>query len=147
MQHHSEHESSVPSPLLTQLQAFMAAVKDDFAGALDLMSPDIVWINRLPDHVPFGGEYCGRSAVVRYFEELSANFVIGEYPFEQFEFIEAGDTLVMVGYEQGGRAVPTDVTFDLHFVWVVKFDEQGRIAFLQEHNDTAAIGDAFRQQH
>ena len=97
----------------------------------------------MPDNVPFGGTYRGKEQVVRYFAQMAETFVIGEYDWDQFEYIESGNTLVMVGYERGGKAVPTGRVFDLHFVWVVKFDDQGRICYLREHNDTAAIGDAF----
>ena len=52
--------------------------------------------------------------------------------------------LVLVGFEKDGKALPTGKIFDLHFVWVVKFTDDGKICYLREHNDTAAIGDAFR---
>jgi ketosteroid isomerase-like protein len=49
-----------------------------------------------------------------------------------------------VGFEKNGRAIPTGEVFDLHFVWVVKFNAKGKLCYLREHNDTAAIGDAFK---
>jgi ketosteroid isomerase-like protein len=52
--------------------------------------------------------------------------------------------VVLVGYEKNGKAIPTGKVFDLPFVWVVKFNEDGKISYLREHNDTAAIGDAFK---
>jgi ketosteroid isomerase-like protein len=103
-----------------------------------------VWINLLPEHVPFGGEYRGREGVVAYFQLMAETFVIGEYLYDQFEFIESSDTVVVVGFEKDGKVLPTGKTFDLHFVWVVKFDDEGKICYLREHNDTAAIGDAFK---
>ena len=130
--------------LVSRLQHYAATMKSDFEASLALLSDDIVWINLLPDNVPFGGTYRGREEVVRYFSQMAETFVIGEYEWDQFEYIESGNTLVMVGYERDGKAVPTGRVFDLHFVWVVKFDDQGRICYLREHNDTAAIGDAFR---
>ena len=70
--------------------------------------------------------------------------MIGDYKWDVFDYIESGNTLVMVGFEKDGKAIPTGRVFDLHFVWVVKFNDEGKICYLREHNDTAAIGDAFK---
>ena len=98
----------------------------------------------MPDNVPFGGTYTGKEEVIAYFGQMAATFEIGDYEWDRFEFIETGDTLVMVGFEKAGKAIPTGKVFDLHFVWVVKFNDEGKICYLREHNDTAAIGDAFK---
>jgi ketosteroid isomerase-like protein len=89
------------------------------------------------------GESISRDGVAQYFQKMLEVFVLGEHELNEYEFIETGDTLVIVGCETGGTALPTGKVFDLAFVWVVRFDEQGRIKYLREHNDTAAIGDAF----
>jgi ketosteroid isomerase-like protein len=130
--------------LIETIQTYAHAVKNDFEASLDMLADDITWINLLPEHVPFGGTYSGKQEVLRYFGEMAATFEIGEYLWDQFEYIESGDTLVMIGFEKDGVALPTGKVFDLHFVWVVKFDADGRIIYLREHNDTAAIGDAFK---
>ena len=130
--------------LIEKLQNYTATMQVDFPASLEMLSDDIQWINLLPDNVPFGGEYRGKEEVVGYFQLMAETFVIGEYLYDQFEFIESGDTVVVVGFEKDGKAIPTGKTFDLHFVWVVKFNEQGKICYLREHNDTAAIGDAFK---
>ena len=130
--------------LIEKVQHYVATVKSDFEASLALLSDDVVWINLLPEHVPFGGTYKGKEGIVGYFMQMAETFVIGDYQWDQFEYYEDGDTLVMVGFEKDGKAVPTGKVFDLHFVWVVKFNEQGLIYYLREHNDTAAIGDAFK---
>ena len=131
-------------PSLRQRVAeYFHKVKTDFPASLEMLASDICWINRLPEHVPFGGEYRGREGVIEYFELMAETFVLGEHPLDEYEFIESGDTLVIIGCEKGGVARPTGKVFDLPFVWVLRFDEAGRIRFLQEHNDTAAIGAAF----
>ena len=129
--------------MVIKLQEFIAAAKTDFPAALELLSEDVHWINLLPEHVPFGGEYRGHEGIAEYFQQMAESFVIGDYIFDQFEFIEAGNTVVLVGFEKDALVPATGKTFDLHFVWVVKFDDEGRICYLREHNDTAAIGDAF----
>ncbi len=131
-------------PLAQQLLYFMGVMKEDFPACLELLSEDVIWLNRLPGHVPFGGQYSGRSEFASYIQRMGATFEIGHYPVEEFDFFESGNTLVIVGYEKDARVIATNTVFDLPFVWVVKFNEWGQICFLQEHNDTAAIGDAFR---
>ena len=130
--------------LVEKLQNFTGTMLTDFPAALDMLSDDVVWINLLPEHVPFGGEYRGKEQVVGYFQLMAETFVIGEYLYDRFEFIEAEDTVVVVGFEKDGKVIPTGKTFDLHFVWVVKFNSDGKICYLREHNDTAAMGDAFK---
>jgi ketosteroid isomerase-like protein len=130
--------------LVEKLHHYVATMKSDFEGSLDLLADDVVWINLLPEHVPFGGTYTGKAEVVGYFTQMAETFEIGDYLWDTFDYIESGNTLVMIGFEKDGKAVPTGKVFDLHFVWVVKFNDEGKICYLREHNDTAAIGDAFK---
>ena len=130
--------------LKEKVQHYIRAVKSDFEASLALLADDVLWINLLPDNVPFGGTYAGKEEVIRYFMQMADTFVIGEYEWDKFEFYETDNTLVMVGFEKDGKAVPTGKVFDLHFVWVIKFNADGLICYLREHNDTAAIGDAFK---
>ncbi len=131
--------------LVSKIQHYAATLKADFEASLELLADDILWINLLPENVPFGGTYTGKEEVVAYFLQMAETFEIGDYEWDEFEYIESGNTLVMVGFEKGGKALPTGKVFDLHFVWVVKFNERGQICYLREHNDTAAIGDAFKR--
>lgn len=130
--------------LIDKVHHYVATMKSDFEASLDLLADDIVWINLLPAQVPFGGTYTGKQEVVGYFTLMAENFVIGDYEWDAFDYIESGNTLVMVGFEKDGKAIPTGRVFDLHFVQVVKFNDEGKICYLREHNDTAAIGDAFK---
>jgi ketosteroid isomerase-like protein len=139
---HIQQETPIMS-LVNNIEKFLTATQTDFVASLQLLSEDVVWINRLPEHVPFGGDYHGRDGVAQYFQKMLEVFVLGEHKLDEYEFIETGDTLIIVGCETGGTALPTGKVFDLEFVWIVRFDDQGRIKYLREHNDTAAIGDAF----
>jgi ketosteroid isomerase-like protein len=131
--------------LVDKLQSYIGMVKTDFPASMAMLDENVQWINLLPEHVPFGGEYRGHEGIVEYFQQMSESFVIGDYIYDEFEFIETNDTVVLVGYEKNATVPATGKTFDLHFVWVVKFNEEGKICYLREHNDTAAIGDAFKQ--
>lgn len=130
--------------LIEKIKQYAATLKSDFEASLDFLADDVVWINLLPDNVPFGGEYVGKPEAVRYFMLMAETFELGSYLWDDFHYIESGNELVIVGFEKDGKAIPTGKVFDLHFVWVVKFNDEGKICYLREHNDTAAIGDAFR---
>ena len=130
--------------LINKVQDYVTSVQTDFPASLAMLSEDIRWVNILPDNVPFGGEYLGRDGVAKYFGKMAESFVLGSYHFDKFEFIEADNSVVLVGFEEGAKVPSTGKVFDLHFVWVIKFNDQGEIIFLREHNDTAAISDAFK---
>lgn len=130
--------------LIETVKQYAAAMKNDFEGSLNFLADDIVWINSLPEHVPFGGEYVGKQEVVRYFMLMAETFELGGHAWDDFDYIESGNTLVIVGCEKDGKSLTTGKVFDLPFVWVVKFNDAGKISYLREHNDTAAIGDAFK---
>jgi len=131
--------------LENKLMEYISALKTDFPAALKMVAEDVVWINYLPDNVPFGGEYRGHEGLIEYFQTLTENFEIGQYVDGSFEFIESGNTLVFIGAETGARVLSTGKVFDLPFVWVVKWNDEGKICYAREHNDTAAIGDAFKE--
>lgn len=130
--------------LTEKLHHYVLTMKSDFGASLDLLADDVVWINLLPKHVPFGGTYTGKEEVIGYFTLMGETFELGDYMWDVFDYIESGNTLVMVGFEKDGKVIPTGKVFDLHFVWVVKFNDAGQICYIREHNDTAAIGDAFK---
>lgn len=130
--------------LVDKIKHYSATLKSDFEASLDLLADDVVWINLLPQHVPFGGEYIGKAEVIRYFMLMAETFELGDYLWDSFEYVESGNELVIVGFEKDGKAIPTGKVFDLRFVWVVRFNDEGKICYLREHNDTAAIGDAFK---
>ena len=123
---------------------YLAAVKNDPGASMAMLADDVHWINLLPAHVPFGGEYHGIAGVAAYVGQLAEHFVLGHYQVDEFDYIETGNTLVMVGSESEAQVPATGKTFDLDFVWVVRFNNEGKICYLREHNDTAAIGEAFR---
>lgn len=128
-----------------RLKHYLETLATDPEKSFDLVADDVVWINMVPENVPWGGHCQGKEAVLRdYFEPLTESFVIGEHPADEFEFIESGNTVVMVGYEKDCKVLTTGKVFDLHFAWVVRFNDEGKISYLREYNDTAALGEAYR---
>jgi len=92
---------------------FRRETRRDFEAVKCLMSEDFVWINILPEHVPFGGIYRGAEGLKRYHEELSVSWVLGEFEFE--EYITSGTTLVLVGTEVNAKAISTGKICNMPF--------------------------------
>ena len=125
---------------------YMGLLLTDYPECLKLMSDNFVWENFLPSHIPFGGRYEGVSGLRKYLEQLSAAWVIGELVFLEFIFDPETKTLAATGIEKNGKATTTGRTCDMAFVWEFRFAEDGRLAYVREHNDTAAIGATFDMQ-
>lgn len=134
---------------MTKDQAIQAANRyfelllSDFPECLKMMTDDFVWENHLPAHVPFGGRYEGAAGLQTYLEQLSAAWVIGELVFTDFIFDPETRILAATGVEKNGKAIATDRACDMAFVWEFRFAEDGRLSYLREYNDTAAIGGTF----
>ena len=43
--------------LVGKLEEYIGLMTTDFAGFLDCLADDILWINKVPDNVPFSGDY------------------------------------------------------------------------------------------
>ena len=56
----------------------VATMKSDFESSLDILADDVVWINLLPENVPFGGTYRVKEDVVGYFMAMAETYVIGD---------------------------------------------------------------------
>ena len=85
--------------LIEKIKQYAATLKSDFEASLDFLADDVVWINLLPDNVPFGGEYVGKPEAVRYFMLMAETFELGSYLWDDFHYIESGNELVIVGFE------------------------------------------------
>jgi len=107
-------------------------------GALELVDAEIEWA--IPGVAPWSGEGRGRAFVARFLESLgtTANLKV----FEPRRFLADGDTVAVVGYEEGevrrtGATWKADFT---HLFTVVA----GKITRHREFVDTYAIGEALR---
>ncbi|NNL86881.1 MAG: hypothetical protein HKP27_14560 [Myxococcales bacterium] len=122
---------------------YMKLLLADFPESTKMLADGFVWENFLPSHVPFGGRYEGVSGLQKYFEQLSANWVIGELVFLDFIFDPETRILAATGVEKNGKAIATGRTCDMPFVWEFRFAEDGKLSYLREYNDTASIGGTF----
>ena len=123
---------------------FMSTVLSTPALAFcDMVDPEVVWENYVPDHVPFGGKYDGIQELVRYLTELTVAIKMGPLDYHKFYAETDTNTVVVVGEELGSVSLTTGRTYNMPFVWVAKFNEEGRLIYCREHNDTRELAAAF----
>ena len=122
---------------------YLKLLLTDFPECVKMMTDDFVWENFLPSHVPFGGRYEGVSGLQQYLAQLSEKWVIGELVFHDFIFDPETRILAAPGVEKNGKSIETGRACDMPFVWEFRFAPDGKLAYLREYNDTAAIGGTF----
>ena len=128
--------------LAEKLDQILNVLLNDFESAPDYLSEDVVWVNYLPEHIPFGGEYRGLQGIADYLEQLAATLDMGELEFEE-RFVTTAGELIVTGTEHRSLVRATGKHYTMPFVWVLRFDEAGKMIYLREHNDTRGISEAF----
>ena len=108
---------------------YEAFARQDIPALLDAFQPDIVWSD--PDSLPFGGTYTGHEEVLTFFQKLPEHW--RELQVTPDEFVDGGDTIVVVGHHHG---VAAKGTFDGGFVHVWRMRD-GKAASFEEYTDTA----------
>jgi ketosteroid isomerase-like protein len=130
--------------LVDTFKNFMGTVLTTPALAFcDLVHPEVVWVNIVPEHVPFGGKYEGIQALVQYLTELTMSIKMGPLEYHEFYAEEDSNTVVVVGEELDSVSLTTGRTYNMPFVWIAKFNDEGRLIYCREHNDTRALSAAF----
>lgn len=106
------------------------------------LGEDFVWINHLPEHIPFGGVYEGAEGLGRYGQELAA--AIELKPLHIDRIIIQDLDAVVIGTERGTRVIPTGRYYDMDYVHVLKYDASGKLRYVREYNQYEDMAAAFR---
>jgi ketosteroid isomerase-like protein len=109
----------------------------------DCFAEDVLWINYVPEHLPYGGEYRGLDELGKLFAQYVAALDIGKLEFDEY-FVTADNVVIVTGMECNSRVKSTDKRYTMPFVWVARFNEHGKINYLREHNDTYSMAEAFK---
>ena len=129
------------SDLIDEVKAFYAELSSDPVAACGkFLSADFVLENFLPEHIPFGGRYEGVEGFLKYLGEIVA--AIEMEPLEMDEWVADSRTVAVRG-EDRGLVRSNGRKYRMRFVHWLTFDRTGRIAFMREFNDTAALAEAF----
>jgi ketosteroid isomerase-like protein len=113
----------------TLRDAYGAFARQDIPSVMAAFHEDIEWQG--PDSVPWGGDYHGHDGVGRFFGQLGDYWQ--ELKVEPEEFIEAGDTIVVLIRLSGTGAGGSTDSKSLH-LWPMR---DGKAASFREYPDTA----------
>jgi len=101
----------------------------------DMIDPSCTWISPGPkDKLPWAGQFSGKQEIAGFFAQIAENIDFNE--FTPREFIEQGDTVVVLG-SSSGRTKKTGKISKNEWAHVLKY-RQGKLVFFQEYYDTAA---------
>ena len=126
--------------LIQQFHAFAGAGR--FAEALALFADDAVIEFHGPAGNPLAGRHAGRSAIDAFFGRIGASFEVLHFAAE--EFIDAGDTIVVLGRERS-RVRATGRVFDVPWVQIWRI-RNGRISALTDFFDTGSMAAALESR-
>ena len=105
------------------------------------ITDDFVWINYLPEHIPFGGIYKGPEGLMQYGRALVK--AIELKPLHVDDILVKGNNAVIIGVERGTRVKATGKLYDMDWVHVVKYENNGKISYLREYNQYEEMAAAF----
>jgi ketosteroid isomerase-like protein len=112
--------------------AYAAFMRHDIDGVLAALDEDVEWTT--PMILPSGGTYRGHAGVEALFGALAE--VWQEMSVEPEEFIDAGDTIVVVVRERAAGAERSTDTQAIH-IWRMR---DGRATSFVEYMSTARMG-------
>ena len=119
----------------TAKRGYEAFGRGDIPAVLELLDENCAWISPGPgDKLPWAGAFKGKQQVANFFAQVGQNLEFSE--FAPREFIEQGDTVVVLGVSTG-RTKKTGKTVKDEWAHVFKF-RQGKVVSWQEYVDTAA---------
>ena len=106
----------------------------DLAAILNLMADDVDWLSFGSATIPWAGRLFGHKGVEQFFKAAAATFDVEV--FQPEEFLDAGDTVVVLGHERMKvRATGRRVQVSWAHIWKL---HQGRVVRLRDYTDTAA---------
>jgi uncharacterized protein len=114
----------------TARTAYEAFGRGDLAALQDDFAEDAVWVTS--DELPLGGETRGRDQVMANFAQIPNYW--SSFSVEPEEFIDGGDTVVVLGTQRAGN---DKGSFESRFAHVMKFDGDGKVVRGEFHADSA----------
>jgi uncharacterized protein len=114
----------------TARSAYEAFGRGDLAALQGDFAEDAVWYTS--EELPLGGETRGRDAIIANFAQIPNYW--SSFSVEPNEFIDAGDTVVVLGTQRAGN---DKGSFESPFVHVMKYDGDGKLVRGEFHADSA----------
>ena len=127
---------------IQRVQDFYRLLLSDFPAAREkYFAENIIWENPLPAIVPFGGTYHGADELLGYFGGLDA--AIDMQPLHITDFVANDNVVAAIGVEQDTRVKSTGKHYNMPFVHVIRFNDDGKVTHVREYNDTREMVAAF----
>lgn len=114
----------------TARAAYEAFGRGDLEALKENFAEDGVWVTS--DELPLGGETRGRDAILGNFAQIPNYWT--SFSVEPSEFIDGGDTVVVLGTQRAGN---DKGSFESSFAHVMKFDADGKVVRGEFHADSA----------
>lgn len=114
----------------TARSAYEAFGRGDLAALQADFAEDAVWYTS--EELPLGGETRGRDAIMANFAQIPNYW--SSFSVEPSEFIDGGDTVVVLGTQRAGN---DNGSFESPFAHVMKFDADGKVVRGEFHADSA----------
>jgi uncharacterized protein len=119
------------SDVETIRSGYEAFGRQDIPGVLAVFADDIEWTT--PESLPVGGTVRGHDGVGGFFQSLPRYYP--ELRVEPQEFLDAGDTVVVLGHHHG-RAAGGEFHVPFAHVWTMS---GGKAKRFREYNDSATL--------
>ncbi len=114
----------------TARSAYKAFGSGDLEALSSDFADDAVWYTS--EELPLGGETKGRDAIMANFAQIPNYW--SSFSVEPSEFIDGGDTVVVLGTQRAGN---DKGSFESPFVHVMKYDGDGKLVRGEFHADSA----------
>ncbi|MFP4592549.1 nuclear transport factor 2 family protein [uncultured Ralstonia sp.] len=122
------------SPLAIVQEVYQAFGRGDIPALLDLLADEVDWKFVGSPRIPYSGLRRNAQEVARFFEEVAQADDI--HVFEPREFIDAGESVVVLGFERSTARVE-GTTFESEWVHVFTV-RHGKVTRWRGFYDTAA---------
>jgi len=126
----------MPSNLENPNKAYKLFLRGDVQTMLTEQVADTARyvISGIKEKMPWSGTYEGKQHIARFFQSLAQHIEFTGW--ENREWIEAGDTVIVLG-SNVARMRTTGKEASGEFAHIVKYDANGKIVMFQEYSDTA----------
>jgi ketosteroid isomerase-like protein len=130
----TNQEAAMGSPLAIVQEVYQAFGRGDIPALLDLLADEVDWKVVGSPRIPYSGLRRNAQEVARFFEEVAQADDI--HVFEPREFIDAGESVVVLGFERSTARVE-GTTFESEWVHVFTV-RHGKVTRWRGFYDTAA---------
>jgi ketosteroid isomerase-like protein len=128
--------------LIALTREFYELLLGDFQAAADkYLAEDVAWENPLPDCIPFGGTYRGIAGLAEYLGALDQAITMNPLHFD--DILAADRVVAAIGVERDTLVHATGRRYNMPFVHVIRFNDEGKVIHVREYNDTLEMVAAF----